>query len=291
MRFAVILLAFVSCEELLNPTPNESPGTEVENTDYDEGDAGIDSGEESETDENITESYPCHVGNIHAGDNEALESIVNLKCIEGNLSITYSDDIAKVDLPNLTHVYGNLTITYNEILNSVEIPNLARVDGTLMVTMNEFLPTCEGNKLVGLARSREGLGAGSLVSGNALDKCTIASECYQWDVVINNQKDMDKFGNLSCIKNTIKVNSDSLITIHFPNLYRAGNLLEISDSPNLVNLDIPSLKYIRGMRIVNNSSLSMCDIIDFINQTRSRAPEGDVGYLVVEDNLDDGCTL
>lgn len=290
MKFAVVLLAFVSCEEMLNPVSNDGKGTEEVNTDW-EGDAGVDSGETIETDENVMESYPCYMGNIHVGEAESLEEIADLHCIEGNLSISYTDDIVKIDLPELSHIYGNLTITYNEVLEDIEIPNLARVDGPLVVTMNEFLPTCEGYNLVGLVRSREGLGAGSLVSGNALDNCTIASECYQWDVIINNQKDMDKFGNLSCIKKTIKVRSNSLITVYFPNLYRAGNILEISDSPNLVYLDIPYLKYVRGIHISNNASLSTCDIINFINQTKSRAPEGDVGYLVVEGNLDDGCTL
>jgi hypothetical protein len=254
-------------------------------------DAGMDAGEgDSNSDNEVLESYPCYVGNVHVGGEEDLEEIYDMKCIEGNLSISYTDDIHEVVLPNLESIYGNFTITYNELLTRIDMPGLSSVDGPLMITMNEHLPTCEGYKLVSMVTSNGGfLGSGKLISGNALDGCTVSSECYQWDVIIKNQDDMDKFGVLSCIKRPVEIESDSLLSVEFPNLYRLGNDLSITNCPLVTRINTPYLKYTRGINIVNNSSLSTCYAKDYVNEIRDRAPEGDVGEIAIYGNLDDGC--
>jgi hypothetical protein len=256
-------------------------------------DAGEDAGEDEillGDDNEILESYPCYVGNIHVGEEDDLEEIYDMKCIEGNLSISYTDDIHEVVLPNLESIYGNFTITYNELLTRIDIPGLLSVDGPLMITMNEYLPTCEGYKVAAVVISNDGfLGSGKLISGNALDDCTISTECYQWDVIIENQEDMDKFSRLSCIKKTVEIESDSLVSVEFPNLYRLGNMISINNSQSVMNLNIPYLKYTRGINIVNNPSLSTCYVKDFVDEVRDRAPEGDVGSVTIYGNLDDGC--
>jgi hypothetical protein len=242
--------------------------------------------------ESIADIFPpgtCYEGNIYVTSQSNMWKLDDVICINGDLTIAYSDDITEINLPVLSHVFGAVTITYNGALESIDIPNFSRADKPLLVTMNEFLPTCEGYELVVAARDRDGLGSGSLVSGNAMDGCMQPWECYQWGVEINDQEDMNKFHSVRCFKHTIYVESDTLENVAFPFLSRASQGIHIQNSPMITEISLPELKYGNGLYIENNASLSTCMAVEVAEGVVERAEEGYFTAIVIDGNFDDGC--
>src|SRR5690554_7141688 len=204
------------------------------------------------------------------------------QCPAGNIIFTTQAqiDAFATNYPNCTEVSGNLTIQGANITDLTPLSNLTSVGGYLVIYNNSNLTNLDG--LSNLTSVGGYLDIYSNLSLTNLDGLSNLTSIGGYLVFYNNPN----LTNLNGLSNLTSVGADLVIVFN-------SSLTDISGLQNIDPTSILSTYYGLGLYIMNNSSLSVCNLENFCTYlagSGARTISNNAGDCISEAAVTTACT-